>query len=217
MKSVPPSKGLLITFEGNEGSGKSTQIKLLYEYLKKRRIPVFLTREPGGTKIGDEIRGILLDACNKKMSAETETLLYMASRAQLVEEVILPRLKEGKIVLCDRWLDATEAYQGYGARVDIQWIRLLGRVATKGIKPKLTIFFDLPLATGLRRAKSHKAADRMEQKEFLFHQRVRKGYLSIAKNEPRRFKIIAIKESDAIPAVREKVKKIIQNVLFRNR
>ena len=156
-------RGILITLEGNEGCGKSTQIKLLHKYLKKEGYPVYLTREPGGTHIGNRVRHILLDPKNKEMSSVSETLLYMASRAQLVEEVLRPKLKEGKIVLCDRWLDATLAYQGYGAGVELEWIRSLGSVVTAGVTPKVTIFMDLPLLTGLKRATSFKKADRMEQ------------------------------------------------------
>ncbi len=206
-------KGLLITLEGNEGAGKSTQIKLLQDYLKKKGVPVFLTREPGGTAIGDGIRQILLDNKNKSMTPTVETLLYMASRAQLVEEVILPQLKAGKMVLCDRWLDATVAYQGYGAGVDVKWIESLGQKATQGIQPILSLFLDLPLEIGLKRAKSHKPADRMEKKAFLFHQKVRKGYLAIAKKEPRRFKRLSILESDSIQVVHEKIIKALNNVL----
>ena len=204
---------MLITLEGNEGSGKSTQIRLLYNYLKKKGHRVFLTREPGGTKISDGIRKILLDNRHEKMTAVTETLLYMASRAQLVEEVIKPRLKKGEIVLCDRWLDATLAYQGYGGGVDKKWIEALGKEATQGIRPRLSLFLDLPLACGLRRARQHKKADRMERKKMGFHQRVRQGYLRIAKTEPRRFKRIKIKENDPVSFVHDKIKKAVSNVL----
>ena len=206
-------KGILITLEGNEGSGKSTQIRLLHNYLKKKGRRVFLTREPGGTRVGDGIRKILLDNRHQKMTAVTETLLYMASRAQLVEEVIKPRLKKGEIVLCDRWLDATLAYQGYGGGVDKKWIESLGQEVTQGIHPKSSLFLELPLACGLRRARQHKKADRMERKEMGFHRRVRQGYLRIAKVEPRRFKRIKIKESDGMSLVHDKIMKAVSNVL----
>ena len=206
-------KGILITLEGNEGSGKSTQIRLLHNYLKKKGRRVFLTREPGGTRVGDGIRKILLDNRHQKMTAVTETLLYMASRAQLVEEVIKPRLKKGEIVLCDRWLDATLAYQGYGGGVDKKWIESLGQEVTQGIPPKSSLFLELPLACGLRRARQHKKADRMERKEMGFHRRVRQGYLRIAKAEPRRFKRIKIKESDGVSLVHKKIIKAVSNVL----
>ena len=209
-------KGILITLEGNEGCGKSTQIKLLHKYLKKEGHSVYLTREPGGTHIGNMVRHILLDPKNKEMSAECETLLYMASRAQLIKEVVKPKLQAGKVVLCDRWLDATLAYQGYGGGVDIQWIRELGRVVTKNVAPKVTIFMDLPVEIGLKRATSFKEADRMEQKKILYHKKVHAGYVAIAKHEPRRIKHLRIREDDTIWVVHEKIKEIIHHVLSKN-
>ena len=209
-------KGTLITLEGNEGCGKSTQIKLLHKYLKKEGHSVYLTREPGGTHIGNMVRHILLDPKNKEMSAECETLLYMASRAQLIKEVVKPKLQAGKVVLCDRWLDATLAYQGYGGGVDIQWIRELGRVVTKNVTPKVTIFMDLPVEIGLKRATSFKEADRMEQKKVLYHKKVHAGYVAIAKREPRRIKHLRIREDDTIWVVHEKIKEIIHHVLSKN-
>lgn len=209
-------KGILITLEGNEGCGKSTQIKLLRQTLKKEGYSVYLTREPGGTHIGNMVRHILLDPRNKEMTPECETLLYMASRAQLIEEVLKPKLEEGKIVLCDRWLDATLAYQGYGGGVDIEWIRSLGRAVTAGLAPKVTIFMDLPVEIGLKRATSFKEADRMEQKKILFHKKVHAGYLQIAEKEPRRIKHLKIKEDDTIWVVHEKIRKIIHHVFSKN-
>ncbi|MGH7198248.1 MAG: dTMP kinase [Candidatus Omnitrophota bacterium] len=206
-------KGILITLEGNEGSGKSTQIKLLGAYLRKKGYSVFLTREPGGTKVSDGIRKILLDPRNKNMTPLCETLLYMASRTQLVEEVIRPQLKKGRIVLCDRWLDATVAYQGYGGGVDVRWIKALGETATQGVRPRLSLFLDLPLEAGLRRAKSHKAADRMERKKLAYHRRVRRGYYAIAKAAPGRFQIVKVKEGDPVQAVHEKIRKAARRVL----
>ena len=208
-------KGMLITLEGNEGCGKSTQIKLLYQFLKKKQRRVFLTREPGGTRVGDAIREILLDNKNKSLTAVTETLLYMASRAQLVEEIIAPRLAKGEIVLCDRWSDATVAYQGFGGSVDAKWIQSLAEKATQGVKPALSLFLDLPLAVGLRRAVSHKKADRMERKALLFHQRVRQGYRWIARQEPSRFRCLQILPKDSIEVVHEKIKLEILRVLER--
>ncbi len=206
-------KGILITLEGNEGCGKSTQTKLLYQFLKKRKKRVFLTREPGGTVVSDAIRAILLDNKNKGLSAVSETLLYMASRAQLVSEVILPLLKKGEIVLCDRWMDSTVAYQGFGGGIDIAWIRALGDKATQGVKPALTLFLDLPLKAGLKRAVSHKKADRMERKNFIYHRKVRRGYDWLAKKEPGRFKRLKISEKDSVAAVHEKIKKEVLRVL----
>ncbi|OIO38469.1 MAG: dTMP kinase [Candidatus Omnitrophica bacterium CG1_02_46_14] len=210
-------KGILITLEGNEGCGKSTQIKLLYDYLKKEGHSVYITREPGGTHIGNMVRRILLDPKNKEMTAVCETLLYMASRAQLIQEVVIPKLKEGKVVLCDRWLDATLAYQGYGGGVDLAWIRSLGSAVTQGVNPNVTIFMDLPVSVGLKRATSFKKADRMEQKKVLFHQKVHAGYVAIARHEKRRIKHLKIKKNDTIWIVHDKIKAIIKNVLSKNK
>lgn len=206
-------RGLFITLEGNEGCGKTTQIKALYHYLKVSGVPVLLTREPGGTRIGNAIRTVLLDGRNHKMTPVCETLLYMASRAQLAREVILPALEKGQVVLCDRWVDATVAYQGYGGGIDVRWIESLGKVASQGAKPDLTIFLDLPVAVGLRRAKSFKPADRIEQKKLSYHKKVRAGYLKIASREPKRFRSLKIKPSDTIWVVEEKVRQMIDHVL----
>ncbi len=206
-------KGILITLEGGEGCGKSTQIKLLYDYLKRQGHAVFLTREPGGTKIGDAIRDVLLDNRNKGMSALCETLLYMASRAELIHQVIAPELKKGKIVLCDRWLDATVAYQGYAGGVDVEWIRSIGKTATQGIVPNLSLYLDLPVKAGLARAKKRKKADRMESKALPFHEKVRQGYLKIAKYEPKRFQVLSLKPSDTIKAIHSAIQRKVSHVL----
>ncbi len=206
-------KGVFITLEGNEGCGKSTQIKLLCARLENERKKVFLTREPGGTRAGDEIRKILLDNRNTRLSGITETLLYMASRAQLVKEVIAPKLASKHIVLCDRWLDATVAYQGYGAGVDARWIAELGQKVTAGALPDLTIFIDLPLEVGLDRAMSHKKADRMELKPLSFHKKVRAGYLAIARREPRRFKRLTVRPEESQAHVHERVMELVNRVL----
>ncbi|OGW80406.1 MAG: dTMP kinase [Omnitrophica bacterium RIFCSPHIGHO2_02_FULL_51_18] len=207
------NKGILITFEGGEGCGKSTQLKLLYDYLKKKGRRVYLTREPGGTQIGDEIRQILLNKKHNRMTPVTETLLYMASRSQIVEEVIKPRLKKGYVVLCDRWLDATVAYQGYGAGADIAWINSLGRITTGGIEPKRTLFFDLPVEIGLRRAKSHKSADRMERKKLLFHRKVCAGYRAIAKKESGRIIRVPVTPSDTVSEVHARVLRAVSPLI----
>jgi dTMP kinase len=206
-------KGLLITLEGGEGSGKSTQIKLLERYLRRKGHRVLLTREPGGTRVSAAVRKVLLDNKNHQMTPLCETLLYMASRAQLVEEVIRPALRQGKIVLCDRWLDATVAYQGYAGGIDVAWIRDLGKIATRGIMPRLSIFLDLPLAVGLRRASQHKKADRMERKKLHFHRKVRNGYLAIERSESSRFRRIEVGSRDSIITVHEKIKRMVEDVL----
>ncbi len=186
---------LFITFEGPDGSGKSTQIGLLTSHLRRQGHPVYVTREPGGTPIGDQIRQILHDIHNTEMSARAEILLYSASRAQLVEQVILPRLAQGEIVLCDRYADSTFAYQGYGRRLDFEALQLITAFATQGLKPDLTIYLDLPVEEGLRRKEAANRAgqgelNRMDRLAVEFHQRVRAGYLEMARREPERWLVV---------------------------
>ncbi len=181
-------KGIFITFEGFEGSGKSTQAKLFCRYLQRKRKKFLYIREPGTTNISEEIRKILLNVKNKEMSHIAEALLYMAARAQLVEEIIEPALKKGKIIICDRFLDSTLAYQGYGCGIDIEFIKNVGRMATKNIKPDLTLLFNITVEKGLSRR--GKIKDRIERRSLLYHNRVRDGYLKIARQEPQRIKII---------------------------
>jgi dTMP kinase len=202
-------KAKFITFEGSEGSGKSTQIGLISQYLKRRKIPFVFVREPGGVKISEKIRDILLDPVNKGMADECETLLYMAARAQLVTEVIEPALKQGKIVLCDRFLDSTVVYQGYGCGVNLQFIRDVGKIATKKISPDLTFVFDLPASKGLGRIKRKK--DRIEQRKIAYHNRVRAGYLAIARKEPKRVKVIKVNAGKE--EIHEIVKKYVNRLL----
>ncbi len=209
-------KGLFITLEGNEGCGKSTQIKKLQAYLKKRGFRIFLTREPGGTAIGDQIRRILLDPKNKSMRPDCEVFLYMASRAELVREAIRPRLRRGFVVLCDRWLDATIAYQGAAGGVDIKWIKKAGERATGGLEPDLTLYLDLDVAVGLLRAKKHKKADRVERKKLSYHKKVRQGFLRIEKNEPERFKRLIIRPRDNEETVHQKIKGLVDHVIGRS-
>ncbi len=215
MEDQTLKKGLLITLEGCEGCGKSTQIRLLYEKLRSQGEKVFLTREPGGTKVGDQIRTILLDRKNHKLSAVSETLLYMASRSQLVTEVIAPKLEQGTVVLCDRWVDATVAYQGFAGGVDRNWIQSLGRVATQGMSPNLSLYLDLPVRVGLERALKRRKADRLEAKNIAFHNKVRSGYVWIAKAEPRRFKQIELHKNDSIQSVQEMIWDEVTRVLVR--
>ena len=182
-------KSLFITFEGPEGSGKSTHSKLLYDFLKKKGFKVLHTREPGGTAIGEKIRRILLDPENKLMDTVSEMLLYMAARAQIVKEKILPDLKKGRIVICDRFMDATLAYQGYAGGCDVKIINNIGSLITKGISPDITVLLDINAREGLLRSKKFK--DRMERKSLLYHKNVRRGYLAIARKEPRRIKVVS--------------------------
>ncbi len=186
-------KGKFISFEGSEGSGKSTQAGLLFEYLKNKKIPVLLLREPGGVKISEAIRGLLLDVKNTDMTKESETLLYMASRAQMVEEVLKPALKAGKVVLCDRYLDSTIAYQGFGNGVDVAAIKRIGEFATQGFGPGLTLLFDIQTEKGLARTNAVK--DRIELRSLQYHRRVRRGYLQLAKQEPKRFRVIKVNKA----------------------
>jgi len=183
-------RGKFITFEGSEGCGKSTQSKLLYQYLKRKGFKVVYLREPGGTKVSEKIRKILLDSKNDSITPMAEMLLYMAARAQVVNEIIAPALKKGKIVICDRFLDSTIAYQGYGLGIDIVLIECLGEFVTSSISPDLTIFLDLPLRKGLRYRQYSK--DRIEKRSLVYHSRVLKGYLKIARTEPKRIKIIKV-------------------------
>ncbi len=181
------TRGLLITLEGIDGCGKSTQAVILQRYLEESGLPHVMVREPGGTAVGEDIRQVLLDN-HYSLSLQAELLLYMAARSELTEQVILPALQAGKVVLCDRFTDSTLAYQGYGGGADLGLIRLLNRKATGGISPDLTVLLDLAVeeAAGRRGA----TADRMESKDFRYHQRVRCGYLEIARWEPQRVSVV---------------------------
>lgn len=188
--------GLFITFEGIEGCGKSTQVRLLSEALNGKGIPCTVTREPGGTSIGGKIREILLNPDHKGMAPEAELLLYAADRAQHVRELIGPALDEGKVVVCDRFTDATVAYQGFGRKLDESLINKLIEIASLGIKPDLTILLDCPVEIGIGRAMErnsknrHVRDDRFEREAMEFHEMVSKGYLAIAKAEPERVKVV---------------------------
>jgi dTMP kinase len=188
---------MFITFEGTEGCGKSTQINKLKDYLVQKGHDVVLTREPGGTNIADKIRKILVDATNKEMVPLTEVLLYYASRAQHLHELIIPSLKQGKIVLCDRFNDSSLAYQGYARGLDSKLLSALTDLVVTENKPNLTFLLDMPATEGLSRAKARAAElkpedreDRFEQEALIFHEKVRQGFLNLAKKEPERFVII---------------------------
>lgn len=188
---------LFISFEGIEGCGKTTQVGLLNSYLTSLGYPCLVTREPGGTKIGDQIRAILLRAENSDLILKAELFLYMASRAQHVETVILPALSHGHVILCDRFNDSTVVYQGLVQGIDFTLIEELNRVATGGIKPDITFVIDCAVERSLQRAwkryeRNTQDADhtRFERKEIDFHQRVRNGYLALARKEPGRIKVI---------------------------
>ncbi len=194
-------KGTFITFEGGEGSGKSTQARLLAAFLKNEGYDVISTREPGGTGIGDAIRAILLDPELSEMGNVTELLLLAASRAQNVFERVQPALSRGSVVVCDRFTDSTLAYQGYGRDFDLDLLKSLNRLATGGVMPDLTILLDLPADVGLARSKALEKeeagageGDRFEQENIEFHRRLRKGFLQLAEEEPERFRVIAVQE-----------------------
>jgi dTMP kinase len=193
-----------VTFEGIEGCGKTTQIRLLKDSLEKRDYRVIITREPGGTPIGDKIRAILLDSCNNEIDVKTELLLYQAARAQHVKDIILPSLKEGHIVICDRFTDATLVYQGYAQKLNKDFVALLSQFVTDNLIPDLTILIDCPVEIGLRRAQDRiaqnpdgPAEDRFEEKNSDFHQSVRLGYLDTADNNSTRFLIVDGREDPA--------------------
>lgn len=207
---------LFITFEGPDGSGKTTQIQALYEYLKGRGYTVLLTHEPGGTDIGEKIRVVLHDLENVAMLPKTEILLFSASRAQIVGGVIRPALEQDEIVICDRYADSTLAYQGYGHGLDLDLLRTITNFATGGLKPDLTIYLDIDVEEGLRRKRKAFLAGeaewtRMDQKEIAFHQRVRDGYLEMAATEPGRWLVLDATNSIAEiqRAIRAKVGKML--------
>ena len=181
-----------ITFEGPEGSGKTTQMRVLADHLQRHGYDVLTTREPGGTPIGDRVRGILLDPIHTEMLPPTEFLLFSAARAQHVGEVIRPHLARGGLVLCDRFADSSLAYQGCGYELDLAALKTITRFATGDLVPDLTIYFDLSVEAGLRRKAggSGDAWNRMEQKEIAFHERVREGYLELAVLEQKRWAVV---------------------------
>ena len=200
-------KGLFITFEGADGCGKTTQIDLLNKYLKSKNIQTLLTREPGAAGLGEKIREILLNY-DGEVSPQCESFLFLADRAQHVNCIIKPALDEGKIVLCDRHTDSTVAYQGYGRMLDIDRINLLNNIATGGLKPDLTIVFDIDVETSMQRVGKNK--DRMESAGIEFFKRVRNGFLEIAKKEPDRVKVI--NSSDTIENIHKQVVELIEKL-----
>src|SRR3989338_5431640 len=203
------SRGKFITIEGPEGSGKSTHSRLLCLYLKRNGYKVLHTREPGGTEIGEAIRRILLDKKNKDISDACELFLFLAARAQIVEEVIKPALAKGYTVVCDRFHDATVAYQGYGAGLDLKLIGSAGKLATGNLKPDLTILLDVETELGLKRAG---IKDRMEIKSVRFNKKVREGYLKIAKKEPGRIKVIRTADA-TVAQIQDKVRRAVSYVV----
>lgn len=190
------NKGLFITFEGADGCGKTTQMNLLAQYLREKGFDVVVTREPGGKGLGEKLREILLNY-DGEVSSVCESFLFLADRAQNVDITVKPAVEQGKIVLCDRHGDSTVAYQGYGRGLDIERIEMLNSIATSNRKPDLTLVFDIDVETSMKRVGTEK--DRMESAGIEFHNRVRQGYLDIAKKEPNRVKVInAVKSIEEI-------------------
>jgi len=193
---------VFITFEGGEGSGKSTQARVLYKRVLQSGIPVILCHEPGGTSLGKELRRYLKQTRQTEISPLAELLLFAASRAQLVAEVIRPNLGSGTIVICDRYTGSTVAYQGYGRGLDLGVIQTVNAVVTQGLSPDLVILLDIPVEIGLARKRSAKE-DRFESEELTFHQQVREGYLRMAAADPGRWLVV----DATLP--REKVEQVI--------
>ena len=206
-----------ITFEGGDGTGKTTQLKALESHLQSKGCSCVSTREPGGTSLGKLIRQVLLEVGKQPIASPTELFLYLADRAQHVQEVILPAIDGGKIVLCDRYTDSTLAYQGYGRGIDLDLLRQLNEFANRGVKPDLTLLLDCPVELGLSRTAQRQSnagsargrEDRFEREKVEFHEKVRAGFLAMAGAEPERFRII-----DASRSV-EQVSREIQDVIDR--
>lgn len=203
---------MFITLEGPEGSGKSSQLPDLAEFLRGQGWDVLTTREPGGTPIGDQIRQILMRLDNQELHPRTEILLFLASRAQLVEQVIKPALREGKLVLCDRFGDSTLAYQGYGHGLDLGTLRTMLDFATDKLKPDLTLLLDVDVETGLQRKRKEDEWNRLDAYALAFHQRVREGYHELCRQEPERWRVIdAMQPKEAVQlALRQAVMQFLQ-------
>lgn len=205
--------GLFITMEGTDGSGKSTQINMLKEYLEKKGYDVVFVREPGGTKIGEQIRKIILDKENDEMDYITEALLYASSRAQLVKQVILPALKNGSVVLCDRFVDSSIVYQGIARDLGEDTIAKINRIATGGLKPDITIFLNLSPEKAMKRKKEQKELDRLENENQYFYNQVYYGYKKLAKKDSKRIK--NIDASKDIETVYNNIITEIENLIYR--
>ena len=199
---------LFITFEGADGCGKTTQIELLNKYLQQKGFKTLVTREPGAKGLGEKLREILLNY-DGEVSPNCESFLFLADRAQHVDCVIKPALKDGVIVLCDRHTDSTVAYQGYGRQLDIEQIKKLNKIAVNGLKPDLTIVFDIDIETSMQRV--GKTKDRMESAGMDFFNRVRNGYLAIAKEEPNRVKVI--NSADTIDKIHNQVVELVEKAV----
>lgn len=201
-------KGYFITFEGADGCGKTTQIELLDKFLKEKGLKTLMTLEPGASDLGKDLRQILLHY-EKPVSDEAEMFMYLADRAQHAQMIIKPALEDKKIVLCDRYTDSTVAYQGYGREGDIEQINILNKIATKGLKSDLTILFDVE--SEIAQSRLGKTKDRLESQGMEFHKKVRKGYLELAKQDPKRIKVVDANRT--IDEVWQDVQKIVEELL----
>lgn len=204
---------VFISFEGVDGAGKSTQLKLLLEYLDEKGIPYVFTREPGGTLIAERIRELLLDPANAGMSVITEALLFAASRAEHVSQVIRPALLAGKVVVCDRYIDSSLVYQGAAGGLSADFINRINEVATGALRPDRTILLDLSTEVAAARKTANAEADRMEQKEMAFHRQVRQAYRNLAEDEPLRVKLVDA--SGSVQDVQAQIRRLVDEVLSR--
>ncbi|WP_029520456.1 dTMP kinase [Persephonella sp. IF05-L8] len=202
-------KGYFITFEGVEGAGKSTQAKLLYQYLIDNGKEAILTKEPGGTKTGQKIRQILLEKTDEIFPPVAELMLYEADRNFHIHNLIKPSLQQGRYIICDRFTDSTLAYQGYARGLNINLIKQLNEIATEGIKPDITFLIDIPVEEGLKRIKQTRQADRIEDEDIRFHKRLREGFLKIAENEKDR--IVVLNGLETPDNIFKKVIEILKN------
>ena len=208
--------GLFVTLEGPDGSGKTTQLRLLADWVRSRGYPLLVTREPGGTHIGEDIRDLLHDCEHVEMSPYAEILLYSASRAQLVAQMIRPTLQAGKIVLCDRYFDSTYAYQGYGRGLPLDALQSITEFAVQGLKPDLTLYLDVPADVGLRRREqSGEALNRLDREAVAFHERVRMGYLELVAAEPDRWRVVDA--AGSIETVQQQLRALMQIALAGRR
>lgn len=209
-----------VTFEGGDGTGKTTQIQAAENYLRERNRDCVVTREPGGTALGQLIRKVLVEVGDNEIAPATELFLYLADRAQHVNQIVRPAIDAGKIVLCDRFTDSTLVYQGYGRGIELDWLRRLNDTASEGLRPDLTFLFDCPVDVGRARtalrqaqAAAHRSPeDRFEREEIQFHEKVRRGFLEIARWEPERFRIVDAARS--VSEVTEEICKILERELL---
>ena len=202
------SKGFFISLEGGEGAGKSTQNKRIVQWLAQQGKDVLETREPGGTVVSEQIRKLLLDTRNAGLNATAELLMMFAARSQLVEEVILPALADGQVVVCDRFADASYAYQGGGRQLGGEAVEVVEKLVLKGLQPNLTLLFDVPVEQGMKRVASRGEADRFEVESLRFFERVRKAYLERAAAQPDRFRIIDASQNEDV--VWQQVKAVLE-------